>query len=530
MAEPVADYVIAGAGSAGAVLASRLTEDPSVLVILIEAGKDRSSNLLVSMPAGSFAMMGKKGFDWSYTTEPDPSINHRTMGWCGGQMLGGSSSINGMVYVRGNSDDFDRWAAAGATGWDWRAMLAYFIKAESFQGEPSQWHGSHGPLAVGPANERHPISDAVIAAFENQRIPRRDEYCAGDQYGVYDILTTAAGGRRSSVARAYLDQAHRRPNLIIMTETMVDKVIIENGRATGLRIIRDRVMSEVRARQTLVCGGAIQSPAILMRSGIGPAQHLKDMGLAVVADLPVGQNLQDHCGISVSRLVDLPTYNSPFGPWTIARDLTRWLLTKKGPMASPAVHVMAGLKSSPESKEADIAISFIPLAINFEKGVPQMHDRPGITIGGYCMRPDSRGEIRLRSSSPHDKPVIDHRLLGDERDVQRLVWLGRFLEALFETRPLSDHVVGRLMPARSPGSDSEWIDLIRATASIGYHAAGTCRMGPQGSVLDPELRVRGVEGLRVVDASVMPTIVSGNTNAATIAIAERAADLIRGQA
>jgi choline dehydrogenase len=472
-------------------------------------------------------MMGRAGFDWAYKTEPDPSIHDRVMGWSGGQMLGGSSAINGMVYVRGNRRDYDRWVEAGAEGWDWQAMLPWFTKAENHQGAPSQWHGQHGPLVVGRANERHPLTDAVIASLVEQGLPHLDEYCAGDQYGAYDILTTAAGGRRSSVAVAYLEEARRRPNLTIMTETLVDRVIIEGGRAVGLRVIRDNLASEIRARETIVSGGAIQSPVILMRSGIGPAGHLHSLGIPVVADLPVGRNLQDHCGVSVSKLVDVPTYNSPFGPWTIARDLTRWLLTKTGPMSSPAVHAMAGLKSAPDLDEPDLALSFIPLAIDFAKGVPQMHRKPGITIGGNCMRPESRGEIRLRSTDPHDRPVIDHRLLNDERDVARLVWLGRFLEKLFQTEPLARHVVANNLPEHFPVTDDEWIDLIRSTASMGYHAAGTCPMGGEGAVLDPTLAVRGVGNLRVVDASVMPCLVSGNTNAATIAIAEKAAGLIQ---
>jgi choline dehydrogenase len=530
MGEPVADYVIAGSGSAGAVLAARLTENPAVRVILIEAGRDRSSNLLVAMPAGSFAMMGRAGFDWAYTAEPDPTVKDRVIGWSGGRMLGGSSAINGMVYVRGNSGDYERWVAAGAQGWGWQAMLPYFLKAENYQGAPSQWHGQHGPLVVGPANVRHPICDAVIGAFVNRGIPHLDEYCAGDQFGVYDILTTAAGGRRRSVAVTYLAEARKRANLLIMTETLVDKVIIEDGRAVGVSVIRDGKASEIRARETIVSAGAIQSPAILMRSGIGPAEHLRSLGLPVTADLPVGRNLQDHCGISISKLVDMPTYNSPFNAWTIARDMSRWLLTRKGPMASPAVHVMAGLKSSPELDEADLSLSLIPLAISFTAGVPSMHKKPGITLGGNCMRPESRGEIRLRSTDPHDKPVIDHRLLSDGRDVARLVWLGRFLEQLFQTEPLASHVVGNNMPPEFPRTDDEWEDLVHSVGGISYHPVGTCAMGGEGAVLDPQLAVRGVGGLRVVDASVMPSVVSGNTNAATIAIAERAAALITGRA
>ncbi|HEY6868487.1 MAG TPA: GMC family oxidoreductase N-terminal domain-containing protein [Novosphingobium sp.] len=453
-----ADVVIVGSGSAGSVLAARLSENPTLRVILLEAGKDRSSNMFVRMPAGSFAMMGRPDFDWAYQTEPDPSAEGRTMGWSGGRMLGGSSAINGMIYVRGNRQDYERWVAAGATGWGWDAMLPFFLRAEAYRGEPSQWHGSSGPLPVGRANERHSLCDAVIGAFANNGVPHLDEYCAGDQFGVYDVITTAVGGRRRSVAETYLKQARHRPNLEIVTSALVDHVLIENGRATGVSILRGGRREEIRAGETIVSAGALQSPTILMRSGIGPAGHLQDLGISVMADLPVGQNLQDHCGISVSKLVDVPTYNSPFGPWTIGKNVLRWMLTKQGPMASAAVHVMAGLKSAPGCAEPDISVSLIPLAIDFHKGVPKMHDQPGITLGGVCMRPDSRGEIRLRSRDPRAKPIIDHRLLA-EADVRRLTSYARFVEQVFATEPLASHVIGNNFPGELPQSDDEWADL-----------------------------------------------------------------------
>jgi len=360
-------------------------------------------------------------------------------------------------------------------------------------------------------------------------VPRLDEYCGGDQHGAFLSLTTMKNGRRSSTARAYLDPVRGRPNLQVSTDCRVDRLLIEGDRVVAVRYLRGTEIVEIRARrEVILCAGAIGSPAILLRSGIGPGESLSRVGISTRLQLPgVGRNLQEHPVAGVAKQVNVPTYNTQLGPVSLVRALFQYMTVSKGMLTTSANQAMACFKTSPELQDPDMQISFVPLAVDFTGSKPALAKVPGVFVAANPLRPFGRGEIRLRSQDPLDLPVIDHRPLGDPRDATSLVRGCQIIEQVFSQPALAGYVVGPLSPQQTPRDDAGWMDWVRQSVGVGYHAAGTCRMGTDaGAVVDPRLRVIGLEGVRVIDASVMPALPSANTNAPTIMIAEKGAAMI----
>ncbi len=522
-----ADYVVIGGGAAGCVVANRLSADPGTRVVLLEAGP-AADGFWNKVPAGGLRKMNTPEADWMHKTEPDPSLNGRQMVWNAGRMLGGGTAINGMVYIRGDRRDYDQWANdLGCTGWSWNEVFPYFLKSEKFQGAPSQTHGTHGTLAVSEPRMAHPLADTFIDACEQYGLRRVEDYCAGDVDGAFRNLTTQDNGTRASTARAFLDEAMKRSNLQVVTGALVDKVVIENGRATGVVVAIDGESQTIFARrEVIVSGGTLQSPAILMRSGIGPADHLREHGIAVAKDAPeVGKNLHEHISFASTFEVNVPTWNNLFGKVSLAREFFRYLLRRNGLLTMIPVEAMAYLRTQPDLPFPDIKLSLGLMMFDAAKGGPS--DKPGMAIFQNVAKPKSRGEIRLRSADPSTPPVIDHRLIGSEEDMAAMVRGAKMVREIFAQPALARHVVQQVSPDPMPQTDAEWEQAIRNRSGIGFHPVATCRMGGDDvSVVDPRLRVRGIGGLRVIDASIMPVMPAANTNAPSIMVGEKGAAMI----
>ncbi|HEY1601012.1 MAG TPA: choline dehydrogenase [Pirellulales bacterium] len=519
------DYVIVGAGSAGCVLANRLSESSAARVLLLEAGgPDRRADIHIPI---AFSKLFKTPLDWDYQTEPQPQLAGRTLYWPRGKVLGGCSSINAMIYMRGAGRDYDDWQAAGATGWGYRDVLPYFKRAENQERGANTWHGTGGPLWVSDLRHVHPLSRAFVAAGVESGLPANDDFNGASQPGVGIFQVTQRRGARHSTAAAYLKPVLKRGNLKVLTHAHATRVLIEGGRAAGVEFSRGGKLERVRAaREVLLCGGAINSPQLLLLSGIGPAGHLASLGIPVMVDLPgVGQNLQDHLIVPVAFECTEPI--SLASAETLL-NLLKYLLLRRGAFTSNVGEAGGFARTQPELPEADLQLHFGP-AYYLDHGFvrPAGH---GFTIGPTLLRPQSRGSIALVDNDPLHAPRIEPNYLAAADDLQVLVDGVKLARRIAAARALAPYCGPEFCPGSSAQSDEEIADHIRQNAQTVYHPVGTCRMGQdETSVVDPQLRVRGVAGLRVIDAAVMPSIVGGNTNAPVIMIAEKASDMIRNQ-
>lgn len=523
-----ADYVIVGGGSAGCVVANRLSADQASKVTLLEAGKwDRHP--FIRMPAGFLPLMQSGVLDWGYYSEPQKNLGGRKLYLPRGKVIGGSSAINGMVYFRGDESDYDQWAQLGNPGWSFADCLPYFIRSEGHKSGPRDGHGTDGPLKTLRHGVRHPLSKAFVAAAQQMGLPWNDDLNHGSQHGVGETDSTMLGNRRWSAADAYLHPVRSRDNLTVITQARALRIVVENDRAVGVEFATgDGTVNMVRAvREVILSGGAVNSPQLLQLSGIGDADHLGPLGIEVVHDLKgVGRNLQDHPAMTVKQLCTQPiSLLNATRPLTSALQVARYFITGGGPAAYHGGEAQMLVKTRPDIVAPDL--QYFMTNILYTNNGRTIIDKHGFMTYFTLQRPGSRGSVKIRSADPATPPAIDLNYFDDPNDIATMREGIRISRTLFAQPAFDPYRGEEYQPGSIARSDAELDAYIRSEVTSNYHLSGTCKMGTDTmAVVDHTLRVRGLDGLRVIDASIMPRIVSGNTNAPTIMIAEKGAEMI----
>jgi choline dehydrogenase len=526
------DYIIVGAGSAGCVLANRLTASGRHRVLLLEAG-GRDRNVWIHIPLGYGKLFSNAKFNWLYATEPEPELNNRKVIQPRGKVLGGSSSINGLLYIRGQHQDFDHWRQLGNTGWAFADVLPYFRRAEDQERGADALHGVGGPLAVSNVCEPHPLCEAFIAAAQQAGFPRNDDFNGPRQEGAGYFQLTEKNGRRCSTAVGYLRQARRRPNLAIVSNALATRVLFSGRRAVGVEY-RQGLQNGQIARtayadgEVIVAGGAFNSPQLLQLSGLGPARLLGELGIEVIADLPgVGADLQDHLQVRMQyRCTEPITMNDVINNWRHRYGAgLRYIMSRKGMLTIGAGYAGAFLRTRPELATPDVQIHF--LIFSADAAGATLHPFSGFMTSVCQLRPESRGFVRIKSNDPTVPPAIQPRYLSSRNDCDTAVAGMKLMRRVMSKPAMRRYIAEERAPGPHCESDADLLAFARDAGTTVYHPTCTCRMGSDpGAVVDERLRVRGFEGLRVIDASIMPTIVSGNTNAAAVMIGEKGADLV----
>jgi choline dehydrogenase-like flavoprotein len=525
------DYIVTGAGSAGCVVAARLSESGKYRVLLLEAGgEDR--NFWIHVPMGFSQVYANPRVNWMYESEPEAQLNGRSLYQPRGKVLGGTSSINGMVYMRGNAADYDEWRQRGCTGWDWDSVLPYFKKAEHQERGANDFHGVGGPLRVSDQPFHTELSRRLVEAAMQAGLPPIEDFNDGRQEGAGYFQSTTGHRRRWSTATAYLRPARNRPNLVVRTNAHAARIDIEDGRAVGVSYMNGRTPQTARARgEVIVAGGVFNSPQLLQLSGIGPGSLLQERGIPVIRDMPaVGNHMQDHFYVRLAyrctRPITMNELANSLPRKAIA--LAQWVLFRSGPLSGNGVTAGAFARSDPRLERPDLQFNFSPWSYaSRDRRGAVAHPFPGFSLSAVHLRPDSRGSVLIKSPDPLAPPAIRFNFLQTQSDLQALT-AGMRLARKFTQQPaLAPYVAEEIIPGPSTNTDADFEANIRQNANSNLHPVGTCRMGPDGdSVVDPRLRVHGVIGLRVADAAIMPTVPAGNTNAPTIMIGEKAADMI----